>query len=224
MKYVIHACNQRMWYVNEFLVPSMLEQGILSDDIQVACDTDSVGCLENTMRIFESLPKEGDTWHLQDDVLISSKFKEVTERDFQGIVCGLSTVYDHDAPPGKVKPDKKWYSFPCIRIPNKVANECAYWFRTVASHPKGKEEYKKNIAAKKYDDSFFWDFVNQYYAKIDVFNLDPNIVDHVDYLLGGSTVNQKRAQQNVSSIMWDEPELTQKLYEAIYERCLKQNA
>jgi len=32
--YMIHACPQRMWYVEEFLVPSMHEQDIRPDEIE----------------------------------------------------------------------------------------------------------------------------------------------------------------------------------------------
>ena len=28
MKYMIHTCNRRRWYVNKILIPDMLEQGI----------------------------------------------------------------------------------------------------------------------------------------------------------------------------------------------------
>lgn len=222
MKYIIHACNQRMWYVNDFLVPSMLEQGISANDIQVACDTEEVGNLENTMRIFENLPETGDSWHLQDDILLSHRFKEETEKDRKGIVCGLCTVYDNEAVSGKVTLDRMWWSFPCIRIPNKVARDCAEWFRNVASKST-KKEWRQNIAAKKYDDSFFRRFVNMHYAKIEVHNLDPNIVDHVDYMLGSSTVNKQRSQQNVSSVRWDKSDwiLNEQLYKKILNRCLQ---
>ena len=33
MKYMIHSCDKRLWYVNEYLIPSMKEQGIKNEDI-----------------------------------------------------------------------------------------------------------------------------------------------------------------------------------------------
>ena len=33
MKYMIHCCPKRMWYVEEYLIPSMLRQGIDRDSI-----------------------------------------------------------------------------------------------------------------------------------------------------------------------------------------------
>lgn len=224
MKYIIHACKQRMWYVYDFIVPSMTEQGINPGDIIIVCDNEGKGNLFNTMDIFASLPLEGDSWHLQDDILISSKFKKETEKPREGIVCGICTVYDKGSPAGEVGLDKMWWSFPCIKIPNRIAKDCAYWFYNVAVKNKENKEYQKLIKLKKYDDSFFRFFLNQYYEKIKVTNLDPNIVDHVDYLLGGSVINQKRSQDNVSSIMWDEPERTQALYDKIYAMCLQDNA
>ena len=54
-KYMIHACPQRMWYVTEFLVPSMLEQGIPEADITIWNDTEKRGNLAACMAAFESL-------------------------------------------------------------------------------------------------------------------------------------------------------------------------
>jgi len=35
MKYMIHACPERIWYVNNYLVPELLNQGITTQDIIV---------------------------------------------------------------------------------------------------------------------------------------------------------------------------------------------
>lgn len=212
--YIIHACPKRMWYVNEYLVPSMTEQGIKPDHIQVVCDTDKKGCLETTMQIFKNLPENGSTWHLQDDIIISSKFKKETEKRRDGIVCGICTVYDHDPVVGVTDIDHIWYSFPCICIPNSVAIECAKWFYNTVIHDNNKE-HQANIKAKKFDDSFFREYVETYRRDIKITNLYPNIVDHIDYLLGGSTINYGRAQDEVISMFWFEPDLTDALYEKL---------
>ena len=41
-------------------------------------------------------------------------------------------------------------------------------------------------------------------------NLSPNIVEHIDYLLGGSIANKKR-KGALTSLYWIERELTDKL-------------
>ena len=33
MKYMIHSCNARLWYVEEILIPALTAQGISKDDI-----------------------------------------------------------------------------------------------------------------------------------------------------------------------------------------------
>ena len=41
MTIMIHACNERMWYVNEYLVPSMTAQGIGKDNIIVVMNPET---------------------------------------------------------------------------------------------------------------------------------------------------------------------------------------
>ena len=38
MNYMIHAAPPRMWYVEEFLIPALLAQGIRREEILVALD------------------------------------------------------------------------------------------------------------------------------------------------------------------------------------------
>ena len=45
MRYMIHSCNQREWYVDNFLIPSMIAQGISEDDIYKYNDTRKDGNL-----------------------------------------------------------------------------------------------------------------------------------------------------------------------------------
>jgi len=33
MKYMIHSCNSRLWYVEQYLIPSMIKQNIPREDI-----------------------------------------------------------------------------------------------------------------------------------------------------------------------------------------------
>jgi hypothetical protein len=105
------------------------------------------------------------------------------------ITCGFCRL-DKSIPDtsGKQKADKMWFSFPCIYIPGKIAKECAEWFfregiKTNDIH------LRRLIELKKGDDSFFKEFIDKYYSKTDVINLNPNLVDHIDYLIGGSIAN-----------------------------------
>lgn len=77
---MIHTCNNRKWYVEQYLIPSMCLQGINLDHIKIWLDKDNIGCLESCMQSFASLPEDGYTWHLQDDIIICSNFKQKTEK------------------------------------------------------------------------------------------------------------------------------------------------
>ena len=199
-KYLIHCCNPRRDYVDNALVPSLIRQGIRTEDIQIWQDIKELGCLEACMSIFASVPDDnGGTWHLQDDVIISKDFKTITEKYDKGLVCGICTKYDKNPKIGEVPLKDMWYSFPCIRIPNYLAIECSDWYYNFAKQAAAYEQYVKE---NRYDDSMFKWFLEEYYPDIRVINLKPNIVEHADYLVGGSVVNQQRTGE-VSALYWE---------------------
>ena len=199
-KYLIHCCNQRQGYVSQSLVPSMLKQGIKEEDIEIWLDTEEKGCLEACMYIFSNVPDDNNgTWHLQDDILISKDFKQKTEENDRGLVCGICTRYNNDPKFGEVSLADMWYSFPCIRIPNYLARECSDWYYEIA---KRSPAYEKYVKANKYDDSMFKWFLEERYPDIKPINLKPNIVEHADYLVGGSIINPTR-RESATALYWE---------------------
>lgn len=218
MRYMIHACPQRMWYVNEFLIPSMKAQGITDDEIIVWNDTEGKGNLFACMESFQDCDfYEGGTWHLQDDVIICSDFakrtREITERVVCGFAChnfGPSMQYRGERPPLFM-----WYSFQCIHIPNHLAGECADWFYRSARHyPK----FREKVADRKHDDYFWREFLLEKHPDEWVINLTPNLVDHIDYLIGGTLINKLRAKKVNRAEYWEEDELVTQLEEKLKNR------
>ena len=57
MKIMIHACPQRMWYVEEFLAPELERQG--ADRVDIWCDREGKGNLRACMEAFASCGVEG---------------------------------------------------------------------------------------------------------------------------------------------------------------------
>ena len=217
-KYIIHTCPKRLWYVEEFLLPSMTAQGIKPEDIKVWNDAEGIGNLRATMKSFSEIPMDGQgTWHLQDDVIISSNFKALTEKHNEGIVCGFCSRYSEERPTGDTTLRNIWYSFPCIRIPNNLARECSKWFYHGAIND---AKYKNWVESKKHDDEAFKEFLKLKHPDIRVYNLVPNIVNHVDYLLGGSLVNSQR-DKIATSLYWGEPQLVEELKKKLEERSEK---
>ncbi|MBP3870268.1 MAG: hypothetical protein J6E46_04755, partial [Faecalicoccus sp.] len=107
--YQIHTCGKRRWYVDEFLLPSLVLQGIKEEEILIFEDRDQEGNLEATLKSFEILPNASGTWHLQDDVVVSRNFAEFTSknRPEKEILCGFCTKrYQKEGIKniGKVKP------------------------------------------------------------------------------------------------------------------------
>lgn len=215
MRFMIHACPKREWYVNDYLIPSMLAQGIPPDDIEVWMDRNGDGNLLSCMNaFFECGKRPGGTWHLQDDVLISSDFARRCAENDEGLVCGFGCG---DFGPtmqttGSVPRIFLWYSFQCIRIPNELAGECAEWFFNDAAW---RDNYRQWVIEKKNDDSFFYDFVQETQEDLRVTNLRPNIVEHVDYLIGGSMVNRWRGYW-ARSAYWEEEDLVEELADRLH--------
>lgn len=225
MKYMIHSCNNRKWYVDEYLVPSMLKQGIKEEDIYVYNDDKCEGNLVSwvvSCHVAYELWGETNVWHLQDDVLICSKFKERTEElenNPVNIVCGFTTHYDDGRNPGE-KPayNHMWYSFPCIRIHSRITKLFAEWADLYVWRD---PQYGFYIRNKKGDDFIFRVYIESYFPNEPVLNLTPNLVEHIDWVIGGTTVNKNRAKQGkaIRSIYWLKED--EYLVEALEKKLMK---
>lgn len=215
-QYMIHTMPKRKWYVEQYLIPSMLEQGIKSENISVFSDDTNRGNLIACMSAFQSVKTENTngTWHLQDDVIISHDFKEQTEKYDYGIVCAFKSLYDPQKDnSGIVNVKDMWFSFPCIRIPNDIAIGCADWvLNQMIGNPIYKSWWEKGVN----DDLLFRQYVWQEYKNEKALNLAPNIVEHIDWLIGG-TVNSKQRKKNkiVRSKHWEDEYLVTELKEKL---------
>lgn len=213
-KFLIHACKDRLWYVKQYLIKSMKRQGISAKNIDIYLDRDEEGCLESCMKSFAMMPfNEYDTWHMQDDVIICSDFKERTDMldrlQKNSVVCGYCYTLDENKHVvGHVKAKQMWYSFPCIRIPNNIARYCADWYYRKVQKDNA---YGIYIRSKRHDDTLFHIFMEDYFSQHDVLNLKPNLVDHVDYLIGGSVVNKARAEKETHAVHFEDVNLVTKL-------------
>lgn len=215
MRYMIHCVPSRLWYVEDFLIPSMLEQGIEKHEISIYCDNKRKGNLfsfMDSMRYCGEHPIEGGSWHLQDDVLISRKFAETTREFNEGVVCGnVIKEWGPDYLKTGVQPVKElWYSFQCIRIPDELAAECAYWFYSDA-RKRTESKYRNRILRNKHDDDFFQFFLFEKHPDMMIRNLKPNITEHVDYMIGGSLINGERKRKINRVAYWEDDDLIRKL-------------
>ena len=210
--YMIHACLDRMWYVEKYLLPSMYEQGIKAKNVIVYVDTNHDGCLISHVKSFQKASEMhiDGMWHLQDDVILCRDFKERTEKYDNGVICGFSSYYDerkHWAS-GESNGLKMWYSFPCIRIPTPLIKEYIDWFNIYVWRD---HQYDRWTKANKYDDTIWRIYMEQYHPQMPVLNLAPNLVDHVDFLLGGSQINPNRKIEQVRSTSFQDKDLIKEL-------------
>ena len=192
----------------------MMSQGIKYNDIHFAYDEKKIGNLKSWLMSCEIIkkhyPADEGIWHLQDDIVLSDRFAEVAEHiDGTMIVNGWVSVLFNKAR-YKLKGERRvadhWNSFPCIFIPNKYMIEFPEWFYTDLVQKK----FHERISENKWDDYLFWQYMRQRHRDDKVLNLAPNIVDHVDYIIGGSVLNPKR-DKLATSAFWNEPEKLEKL-------------
>ena len=215
--YMIHTYPGRAWYVDEYLVPSMLEQGIEQDQIYVFNDEARLGNLKACMNSWLTLPEQGGTWHLQDDVLICRDFKERTEENNSGFVAGFMRgypLYNPEIPYGLINLVDMPWTFPCIRIPNKVARDCAEWIlKWIIGNP----VYTANTKDGNGDDWAFKLYAQNFLKDKKMLNLLPSLVEHIDWLIGGSSVGSKRVQPTVAKC-FDDQDLVKELKEKLWKR------
>ena len=192
MKFLIHTYPKRLWYVEEFLVPSLKAQG--AENIEIWNDIEKKGNLRACMESFAARSGDGGTWHLQDDVIICHDFVEQCEEHDDGVVFGFCcrNFNDRLSAYGDVYIPDAWNSFQCVRIPDQWARECADWvfslkWETESTSPELPILWKLN----KGDDTFFHEFMVSRYGTETAENLKPNLVDHIDHLLGGSSINYR---------------------------------
>lgn len=205
-KYMIHSSKQRDWYVRDYLVPSLEEQGIT--DIIVYTDNNNDGNLKSFLNSSYELEDTGGTWHLQDDIIISTDFGYVTSNYDYGIVCGFCSKYDKNKDPGQCFVKDMWYSFPCIRIPNIFVKQFRDWIYDEANNNMA---YRHILNNYKGDDYLFHCFMEQKYSDISAINMSPNLVDHIDYLIGGTLINKIRPEKEIRAMYWNELQLNREL-------------
>ena len=221
MRILIHAVPERLWYVNEFLVPELEAQG--ADLIQIYNDSEHLGNLEACLRAFEARDGDGGTWHLQDDVLpcrdFVSRCRELDEGVAYGFAC--RNFGDRLDAWGRVYAPDAWHSFQCIRIPDPFARECAAWVRSGAwERESACPELPILRKLGKGDDTFFHEFMTCRYFADAVHNVRPNLVEHIDWLIGGSAIHHWR-DYLARAEFWDEPELVDELKARIRARAAK---
>lgn len=215
MRIMIHACPVRMWYVNGYIIPELKSQG--ADDITVWQDDAGRGNLTACMDAFKNCEGDGGTWHLQDDILLSRDFVErASQMCGEKIVCGF--VNEVAGPNCNIRGEAymadMWYSFPCIYIPNQYARECAEWFFSGRWKADAQSIADTLYAGGSGDDFFFREFMETHHGGDTVLNLTPCLVDHVDWLVGGSTVNRYRGFLS-RAVYWEDDSLLDELKKRI---------
>lgn len=210
MKIMVHACPARMWYVEQILIPMLRRQG--AEDITIWNDVNKRGNLQACMDSFAALKSDGGTWHLQDDVLPCRDFVKRCQELDDGVVYGFCNEDFTDNPSnvGRVYAPDVWHSFQCVRIPDAYARECADWFEKCEWRNSPMPELQILVGMKKGDDTFFREFLQMRHGTEQFYNAKPNLVEHVDWIIGGSILSPYR-EFYARAYYWDDDELIEEL-------------
>lgn len=215
MIFLIHTYKSRRWYVDEFLVPSLLRQGIDENSVYIYDDPGDgnlKACLKSYLYYGQIFPGE-KIWNLQDDILICRDFAERCKRlsEEHDIVygycgdCGEDYKYDISTPKGT---KELWWSQPCIMMSGKIMNDISDYFWT---NVYTNENYILYLSHGICDDIIVNDYVgNLINSGIDIWQERPSLVEHIDYLIGGSLVNNKRPGIT-KAIDFPDPDLVEEL-------------
>lgn len=217
MKILIHAVPERMWFVNEFMIPALQAQG--AEQIEIWNDTEHRGNLDACLDAFASREGNGGTWHLQDDVLPCRDFVTRCRDLDDGVVFGFCcrNFGDRLDAFGQVYAPDAWNSFQCVRIPDSYARECAFWVRSMRWQKESPApELPILWQLGKGDDTFFHEFLQCCYPAEIVENVKPNLVEHVDWIIGGSTLQWR--DYIARAEYWDDEDLIDALREQIKAR------
>lgn len=185
-KIIIHTYPARLWYVQNFLVPSLLDQGL--DNIIIINDKYKIG---NLMAFVLSLKEAGSAWHLQDDVIICKDFAKRIKK-YKKLSCGFCAEGFEvgEIIEGSTDIKNMWYSFPCLFIPEDIAEEFYNWFMEAEKE----KDFQQMINTGKMDDLIFKEYLINHHPEMKVNNISPNLVDHIDFLIGGSIANKARSK------------------------------
>lgn len=205
MNYVIRTVPERMWFVCKYMIPELYKQGIV--DLHIYEDTNHEGCLNSFLHAINiALGEEDGVWYLQDDIIFTHNFKVITEELYSkhDIICGFCSCYDEQTKGGIVAKEAMWYSFPCIYISNEYIQKFPMWLK------ENNLKYKAWIDTGKHDDTLFRTFIMEQ-DDVKVYNVIPNLVDHVDTYVGGSIVNSMRNNKEVVSLYFNEDRRRQEI-------------
>lgn len=207
-KYMIHVCNDREWYVHDYMIPDMIAHGIDAKNIITWIDNLEVGNLDSFVAscewIGENLEPYNSTWHIQDDVVLSDRFYEIAEKQYSGFAnafCNEQFDGERTNYIGETTTSGMWFSFQCILIPNAIAKRFAEWFKNDCVPNNLFPEY---VSTGKCDDSLFREYTMAHEPSASALNIFPNVADHIDYLIGGTVINKHRLGEFRKSYWRDE--------------------
>lgn len=166
-----------------------------------------------------SLKNLGDAVHLQDDVIICKDFAKRI-KNLKKISCGFCAEGFEvgEIIEGTTNIKNMWYSFPCLFIPGTIAEDFYNWFM----NKEKSADFNQMINTGKMDDLIFKEFLVQHYPDMEVENISPNLVDHIDYLIGGSVANKAR-KKIARAKSFQDPELVKDLEGRLLEYKVQHN-
>ena len=107
-----------------------------------------------------------------------------------------------------------WHSFQCIYIPNRMAKEFVTWVRSGQWQESPNPEVAVLNRVGKGDDTHFREFLLCRHPGETGYNFKPNLVEHIDWLIGGSTLTTsgKWFPDLPRSALWEDEDMVTDLH------------
>lgn len=193
--FVIHCVPKRRKWVDGYIIPELKKH---NQEYIVYEDTKGDGNLKSFTKSLDkvkNIPK--GCWHIQDDIYFASDFFERIDnfpRDM--LILGFTTADWCRGRFGTQSIRTAWLSFQCLYIPTKYVRGFKDYL---------KEDYNSNkslIDAGCYDDTLFHKYLMKHFKDDWCWNEKPNLVNHIDYLIGGTTLDKEFKPH--TALYWDD--------------------
>lgn len=206
--FVIHCVPKRRKWVDGYIIPELKkhkEKYIIYEDKK---GDGNLKSFTNSLDKVKDIPN--GCWHIQDDIYFAKDFFErIKKMPKDMLILGFTSADWCLGAPGTQFISGAWLSFQCVYIPTRYTKGFRQFLKDYY------DEYKDMIDQNCNDDTLFKKHLLKNFPSDWVWNEKPNLVNHIDYLIGGTTIH-KNFKPHLA-LYWDEPieEMEQKVKEVM---------
>lgn len=193
--FIIHCVPKRKKWVDGYIIPELKKH---NQKYIIYEDTKGDGNLKSFTKSLDKVKNiPNGCWHIQDDIYFSSDFFErIKTLPKDMLIAGFTSADWCHGREGIQFIQGGWLSFQCVYIPTKYVSGFRQFLKDYY------EDYKQMIDSGCCDDTLFQKYIKKKFPEDWCLNVKPNLVNHIDYLIGGTTIH-KNFKPHLA-LYWDE--------------------